>query len=254
MPDRERNAVGVVLSRLRMPLLYGAIALTIGSAFLDVPFWVPLAVLAVAFAVVFRIGTPGGRPKSVRPPVRGHWTAVHTPQKSVPSHGLHAYAQTYAFDLLKPSDCDSNGRWWPVARPADDFDTFGEQVLAVDSGTVVRVRDWMRDHRSRDSTPGVMLFVVEALARELIGPTGLLGNHVVVELDDGTFAVYAHLRHGSVRVCPGDRVAAGAVLGECGNSGNSTQPHLHFQVQDRASTLVAAGVPVEFDEAPVVAA
>jgi hypothetical protein len=254
MRDSERSAVGVVLSRIRMPLLYGAVAFVIVGALLNVWFWIPLIVLAVAFAIVFRVGTPGGRARSVRSPVEGRWTAVHTPEKSVPSHGMHAYAQTYAFDLVIPQDCVSDGRWWPVARPADDFSSFGEPVLAVDSGTVVRVRDWMRDHGSRDSKPGLALFVFEAVARELLGPTGLLGNHIVLELDDGTFAVYAHLRRGSGRVSPGDRVASGEKIAECGNSGNTTQPHLHFQLQDRASTLVAAGVPVEFDPEPATAA
>jgi len=58
-------------------------------------------------------------------------------------------------------------------------------------------------------------------------------------------AALVHLRRGSVRVRPGDRVAAGPLLAECGNSGNSSEPHLHFQLMDHPSVLLA-GLPVRF--------
>lgn len=73
----------------------------------------------------------------------------------------------------------------------------------------------------------------------------------MLELDDGTFVTYAHLRRRSARVRAGQRVAAGEVLAECGNFGNSTEPHLHVQAQDRRSLIVAAGLPVAFDGASV---
>ena len=59
------------------------------------------------------------------------------------------------------------------------------------------------------------------------------GNHVVLDLGNGEYALLAHLQRGSVRVEAGDRVRAGDVLGLTGNSGNSSEPHLHFHVQDR---------------------
>ena len=62
----------------------------------------------------------------------------------------------------------------------------------------------------------------------------------------GVYAALAHLRRGSVRVRPGDRVAAGQPLAECGNSGNSSEPHLHFQLMDHPSVLLAAGLPLRF--------
>ncbi len=70
---------------------------------------------------------------------------------------------------------------------------------------------------------------------ELLGPGRILGNHVVLDLGDEVYAALAHLRRGSVRVRPGDRVAAGQQLAACGNSGNSTEPHLHFQLMDHPS-------------------
>jgi murein DD-endopeptidase MepM/ murein hydrolase activator NlpD len=80
------------------------------------------------------------------------------------------------------------------------------------------------------------------------GARGLAGNHVVIELGkDGPYLVVAHLRCGTVSVRRGETVAAGQALGQCGNSGNSTQPHVHLQVMDDIDPFAAAGVPILFE-------
>jgi len=92
----------------------------------------------------------------------------------------------------------------------------------------------------------MLCLVAEGMVRELLGPGRILGNHVVLDLGGGVFAALAHLRRGSLLVRRGDRVAAGQQLAECGNSGNSTEPHLHFQLMDHPSVLQAAGLPLRF--------
>jgi murein DD-endopeptidase MepM/ murein hydrolase activator NlpD len=119
---------------------------------------------------------------------------------------------------------------------------------------VVRAHDAERDHWSRTSPPAMLYLVAEGMVRELLGPGRILGNHVVLDLGDGVYAALAHLRRGSVRVRPGDLVAAGQQLAACGNSGNSTEPHLHFQLMDHPSVLLAAGLPVAFDHFQVAGA
>jgi murein DD-endopeptidase MepM/ murein hydrolase activator NlpD len=70
---------------------------------------------------------------------------------------------------------------------------------------------------------------------------------VVLALDaPAVFVVLAHLRRGSVAVRPGQRVTTGALVGRCGNSGNSTQPHVHVQAMDGPDAHVARGVPLAF--------
>jgi len=70
---------------------------------------------------------------------------------------------------------------------------------------------------------------------------------VVVALSPaGPFVALVHLRRGSVSVRPGDRVDAGDQVGQCGNSGNSTEPHVHVQVTDSTDWLTARGVPLAF--------
>jgi murein DD-endopeptidase MepM/ murein hydrolase activator NlpD len=78
------------------------------------------------------------------------------------------------------------------------------------------------------------------------------GNHVIVDLGGGHYAFYAHLKPGSIRVRAGDRVHRGQVLGLVGNSGNSTEPHLHFHVSDANSPLGSEGVPYAYDRFDLV--
>jgi hypothetical protein len=73
------------------------------------------------------------------------------------------------------------------------------------------------------------------------------GNHIVEDIGGGLFAVYAHIIPGTIRVKAGDRVHRGQVLGHLGNSGNSSEPHLHLQVCNAPSFLICEGVPMEFE-------
>ena len=243
--------MAVVLARLRMPLIYlGLAGIAVDSLLWDLPRWPLLGLLAVAFAVYLRLGTVRRPPLEVACPVAGRWLAMNSPADQVPSHHLHAYGQTYAIDLVhEPAGGRRPGTaWWPLARRPGDFLGFGQPVLAPAVGTVVRARGRERDHWSRTSVPGLLYLAVEGAVRELLGPGRILGNHVVLDLGGGVYAALAHLRRGSLRVRPGDRVVAGQQLAECGNSGNSTEPHLHFQLMDHSSVLLAAGLPFRFDQ------
>jgi hypothetical protein len=241
--------MAVALARLRMPLIYlGLAAIAVDSFLRDLPRWPLLGLLAVAFAIYLRLGTVRRPPVEVDPPVAGRWLAFNSPADRVPSHHLHAYGQTYAIDLVHDS---AGGRrpglaWWPPARRPGDFPGFGQPVLAPADATVVRAHDAERDHWSRTSPPALLYLAVEGAVRELLGPGRILGNHLVLDLGGGVYAALAHLRRGSLRVRVGDRVAAGQPLAECGNSGNSTEPHLHFQLMDHPSVLLAAGLPFRF--------
>ncbi|HEY0037040.1 MAG TPA: M23 family metallopeptidase, partial [Longimicrobium sp.] len=78
--------------------------------------------------------------------------------------------------------------------------------------------------------------------------TQVVGNHLIVDHGTGEYSVLAHLRSGSVAVRTGDRVTRGQRLGECGNSGNSSEPHLHYQLQDGPEMGSSAGLPAQFTD------
>jgi hypothetical protein len=79
------------------------------------------------------------------------------------------------------------------------------------------------------------------------GPPGLVGEAVILDHGNGEYSLYAHLKPGSVTVKAGDRVRSGQTVGRLGSSGNSTEPHLHFQVCDAPSAVSCAGIIPTFD-------
>jgi murein DD-endopeptidase MepM/ murein hydrolase activator NlpD len=95
-------------------------------------------------------------------------------------------------------------------------------------------------------TVGIVVFLLVGAVRELGGAGAVLGNHVIIRIAPRKYAVVAHLRRRSVRVRPGDRVTAGQTIAECGNTGNTTEPHVHVQLSDSAHPAFAAGVPMAF--------
>ena len=74
----------------------------------------------------------------------------------------------------------------------------------------------------------------------------IIGNYVLIDHGQTEFSLSAHLKPDSVRVKKGDQVKAGDVIGKLGSSGNSTEPHLHWQLTDQAESLMAVGIPVNF--------
>ncbi len=246
------SSLARICARIRLPLVAAALlGVVVGVIAQQV--WVTIATFGlfiIAMAVYLRIGTLRAEPRLVRPPVVGRWVPVNSPGSKVPSHGVQAWGQTYAVDLIHvpAGDWTLELGWKPVSRPPADFVSFGQAVVASADGIVLRTYDRARDHRSRTSWPALLYLLLEASVRELTGPKRILGNYVVIDLADGTYAAVAHLRQGSVCVQPGQRVSAGQQVGECGNSGNSTEPHVHFQLMDHPQAALAAGLPFRFSE------
>lgn len=184
-------------------------------------------------------------PFDLAPPVRGSWSSLNGPGQQLPSHGTRTRGQYAAIDVCGVSDSSTPKvvRFALRSSRPEEYPWFGEPILAMAPGTVVRVRDGRRDHRARNTWQSlVYMLTIEGLFREAAGTGFVLGNHVVVDHGDGTFAAYAHLRRGSAAAAVGDRVETGQQLGEIGNTGNTSMPHLHVQLMDRASVDAAAGI------------
>lgn len=187
-------------------------------------------------------------------PFRGRWMARNSPARRIPSHGTHLFGTTYAIDFIA---VDGTGRSAPrtwrtalsVERP-ELFVGFGQPVLAPGAGTVVIVHDGEVDHVARRSQLALLPYAIGQAGRVRQGPNAIAGNHVVLDLGaGGPYVLLAHLRRGSIAVTVGDIVAAGDHLGDCGNSGNSTQPHVHIQVTDSLDWPTTRGLPMAFRRA-----
>jgi len=184
-------------------------------------------------------------------PFRGTWRTQNSPARRVPSHGTHLFATTYAMDFIavtgRRTAPTRDWRTVLATEPADRFFAFGQPILAPAAGRVVSVHDGEVDHRARRSQLTLAGYALTQASRARQGANALAGNHVIVELaDGGGYLVLAHLRAGSLRVGAGQPVTAGQELAECGNSGNSTQPHLHIQVMDTPDQATARGLPMLF--------
>jgi hypothetical protein len=186
-------------------------------------------------------------------PFRGTWLARNSPARGVPSHGTHLFATTYAMDFIavrgRRTATVRDWRALVSTEPADRFFAFGQPILAPAAGRVVSVHDGEADHVARRSPLARVPYALTQAARVRGGAGAIAGNHVILELEGrGGYVVLAHLRAGSIRVRTGEAVAAGRELAACGNSGNSTQPHVHIQVMDSADPFTARGLPMSFRE------
>lgn len=182
-------------------------------------------------------------------PFEGRWLTQNSPADRVPSHGTALFATSYAIDFVP---VDEGGRTAPITvgsllrpEPAERFPGFGRPVLAPAQGVVVGVHDTAIDHASFRGLPSVR-YALTQRRRAAAGWEALAGNHVLIETGDGPVVALCHLQRGSLRVQVGRRVRVGDVLGRCGNSGNSTEPHVHLQAIDRSDVRNASAVPITF--------
>ncbi|CAM5592122.1 M23 family metallopeptidase OS=Streptomyces alboniger OX=132473 GN=CP975_16850 PE=4 SV=1 [Streptomyces alboniger] len=248
---------GKLLAMVRQALWVIFFAQIVVGLFTELPYnywlsWLP-ALGAIALGVLSsrsarrRIEAEPLAPVEVEAPVAGRWSALNSPADKVPSHGTHGLGQTYAIDITAEPAAGARPApvwFWPVARPGTAYPAFGAPLYAVADATVVHAEDGQRDHLSRSSLAGVLYFwLVEGVGRTLGGTRRVVGNHVVLDLGEGTYAMYAHVQRGSLEVGAGDRVVTGQRIGRCGNSGNSTEPHVHFQLMDGPDLDTARGVP-----------
>ena len=177
----------------------------------------------------------------IQPPLRGAgWRALNGPDASTHHRrGLLPYAgraivpQRWAIDFLQVNEKGETHSG--DAKANNSYRCYGAEALAVGAATVLSVKDGIPDN-----TPTTAHAV--PMTWETVG-----GNQVVLDLGKSRYAFYAHLQPSSIRVKPGDRVKAGQVLGLVGNSGNSTEPHLHFQIGDDRQLMGGDGIPFVID-------
>jgi hypothetical protein len=191
-------------------------------------------------------------PVVLRLPFRGRWLAQNSPADRVPSHGTHLFGTTFAIDFVS---VDARGHSAPrswrsvlATEPPEAFVGFGAPVLAPASGLVVAAVDGEVDHEARRSVLALIPYALSQAGRVREGVRAIAGNHVVIARgSSGPYVLVAHLRRGSVSVAVGSTVAVGDQIASCGNSGNSTEPHVHVQATDSTIWPTARGLPIAFE-------
>jgi len=184
-------------------------------------------------------------------PVSGDWVAVNTPDERIPSHGTDFFGQRYAYDLVRLNpqgtgfSCRSILRQFTFLVHASDFLAWNEPVFAAFKGKVIAAEDDWPDRMFINAVWQMLRATFIQGRPKRTDLRSLLGNYLLIEGDAGV-ALYAHLRRGSIAVRRGQNVEAGQPLANVGNSGNSTMPHLHFHVMDRADPWEAQGVYCDF--------
>jgi hypothetical protein len=190
------------------------------------------------FAVVGTMGVYGTYPSSYdftpsavdfRLPFEGPITVAWGGPTAAVNYHVASPGERWGYDLLVTVD----GRTFRTdGRSPEDYHAYRRRVLSPAAGRVIRVRDGVPD-----ATPGRP------------DRWGGAGNHVVLQVAPREYLFVAHLRPGSVRVAEGQAVRQGDVIGEVGNSGHSTEPHVHLHLQDRPRADSGEGIPLRFSDA-----
>jgi len=175
---------------------------------------------------------PGSKSEAVElaAPFHGEWIVVQGGRSSLINHHYRVPSQRDALDLAGLSNGQVRiGK----ERALEAYPAWGQTLLAPADGKVVAVVSNLRDNA--------------------IGETDhehLAGNHVCIDLGNRRYVLMAHLQKDSVLVAVGDTVHAGQPVAKCGNSGNTSQPHLHLQVQSEPNLFTpgARTYPIVFRE------
>jgi murein DD-endopeptidase MepM/ murein hydrolase activator NlpD len=160
-------------------------------------------------------------------PFRGEWYVFGGGDNEKINPHVAASGQRRAADIIIKGADDLSHK--DTGHRNEDYFVYGKQILAAAAGTVVTAIDGVPDNE-----PGSM------------NPLCALGNCLIIDQGSKEYAVYAHLKPDSLRVHRGDKVRKGQVLALCGNSGNSSEPHLHFHLQDNGVLQDGAGITPYF--------
>jgi Peptidase family M23 len=182
-------------------------------------------------------------PIVIQSPLRGkNWSAANGPSNTsphrrsiLPIDGQPHIGQRYALDWIQLGDDGQS--FTGDQHKNSSYHAWDQEIHAVADGEIVEVKDGLPENVPNSGK----------LAVQITSDT-LAGNHIIEDLGNGHYAAYAHLRPGTLKVKMGDTVHAGDVLAHLGNTGNSSEPHLHFQICDAPSFPASEGLPFAIDK------
>lgn len=163
---------------------------------------------------------------SLQLPFQGEWYVFWGGRTLKDNYHAVSKSQRFAYDFIIMKDGSSHTG---DGKKLTDYYAFGQDIIAPAAGQVV----WSCDSLPNQE-PGQM------------DPKHPVGNGIIIDHGNGEFSLIAHLQPKTQRFKVGDKVKAGDVIGKCGNSGNTSEPHLHYHLQDGPDIMTAEGLPASF--------
>lgn len=161
-------------------------------------------------------------------PFEGKWIVTWGGDTKELNYHVSNPAQKNAFDILIKDEDGNTHR--SAGNYNEDYYAFGKKIIAPCDGEVVLVVNGVKDN-----LPGDM------------NKMYLPGNSIIIKTEEREFLVFCHFKQNSIEVKQGQKVKQGQLLGLCGNSGNSSEPHLHFHIQNIEDMNSATGIKCFFD-------
>ena len=161
-------------------------------------------------------------------PFKEEWTVFWGGDTKEQNYHVAYKAQKNAFDMIIT---DAKGKSYKTdGKINEDYYAFGKELFAPADGEIVLVVDGIKDNK-----PGIL------------NPNYVPGNSVIIKTVHNEYLFFAHFKQHSIKVKQGQKVKQGDLLGLCGNSGNSSEPHLHFHIQNIEDMNIATGAKAYFD-------
>jgi murein DD-endopeptidase MepM/ murein hydrolase activator NlpD len=168
----------------------------------------------------------------MRLPFQGEWTVFWGGDTKALNYHVSVPFQKNAFDLIITDK--QNRSFRSDGKSNEDYYAFGQPLIAPCDGEIVLAVDGVKDN-----VPGVL------------NPIYIPGNSILLKTKNGEYLLFAHFKQNSIKVKQGDKVRQGQLLGQCGNSGNSSEPHLHFHIQNMEDFGKAVGIKCYFEKLQV---
>lgn len=167
-------------------------------------------------------------------PFSGSWVAVNGGVDKKLSHSWSVPTQRYAYDfIILDKDAKS---FCGDLKDVGSYYCYEKEILAPADGVITELLNDQPDS------------MIQGKGRIDCSARDIRGNYILIQHAEHLYSTLAHLKKGSICVKEGERVVRGQKIAMCGNSGNSSEPHLHFQMQNGKSFSFSAGVPIRFQD------
>lgn len=177
---------------------------------------------------------PSNQPSKIsyQLPFKGEWTVVNGGCEKELSHSWGIPTQRYAYDFLR---MDDNGKTYQGDQAElTSYACYDQNVCAPADGIVVAIGNDCEDEKPFVDE------MAQAMAKDI------RGNYLLIKHTDKEYGFIGHLKPQSILVEIGQRVRQGEIIARCGNSGNTSEPHIHFHLQDGIGFFTSAGIPIAF--------